>query len=141
PVADAEDFYAAGSTFAQLVHDRRARGDGAAAEIVAIGEAAGNDDKINIRNIGVLMPDDCRSLAPDLGQGRDHVAVTVKAREHDDSCLHRWILAVSGNARGPFGWSWAKRQDLRPGGAVKPLGKGAPGEVHPRDVPRTELPS
>ena len=49
PVADAEHGDAGGGPFGDRAHDRRARGDGPGAQIVAIGEAAGEDDEIDRR--------------------------------------------------------------------------------------------
>ena len=83
-VADADDLHALRGLFGDGAHDRHARGDGAAAQIVAEGEAAGNGDQVDVGDFGVGLPDRDRGLARNLGQRRDHVAVAVEAREQDD---------------------------------------------------------
>jgi hypothetical protein len=60
----------------------------AAAQVVAIGEAAGNDDQIDIGDVGVGLPHRQRRLSADLGQGGDHVAVAVQTGEEDDGGFH-----------------------------------------------------
>ena len=80
-VADAENLHAGLGLRLDRLHHRHARGDRAAAQIVAVGEAAGNDDQVDVRNLGFRLPDGDRRLAGNLGQRRDHVAVTVEAWE------------------------------------------------------------
>src|SRR5882762_10316585 len=56
-VADAEDKTTGFGEFGDGVHDGREAGDGAGAEIVAVGEAAGEDDGVAIVEIFGLVPD------------------------------------------------------------------------------------
>ena len=60
-VADAEHQPAARGVVADRLHDRGARGDRAAAQIVAVGEAARQDDEIRPRRqLALGVPDDRR---------------------------------------------------------------------------------
>ncbi|MCY1242456.1 hypothetical protein D9M72_554160 [compost metagenome] len=83
-VADAENLDALFRLGLDRLHDRHARCDRATAQIVAIGEAARDDDQIDIGDIRFRLPDGDRSLAGNLGEGRDHVAVAVEARKLND---------------------------------------------------------
>ena len=63
-VADAEHETALGGKAPHRVHHRRARGDGAAAQIVAIGKSAGHHDEVGPRRQRRLgMPDHRRFAA------------------------------------------------------------------------------
>ena len=78
-----------GGEAAHRVHDRRARRDGAAAQIIAIGKAAGNDDEIGAgRQLAVGVPHH-RRLAPgnELQRAR-HVALAIDAGKDDDGRFH-----------------------------------------------------
>jgi hypothetical protein len=70
-------------------HRRREPRDRTAAEVVAVREAAREDDRVNGREPLVAVPRE-RGLGPELGQRVRRVAVVVRAREDDD-----------GNARSP----------------------------------------
>ena len=87
-VADAEHRRAARGPRLDLAHDRRLRRHGAAAQIVAVGKAAGNDDQIDRRQIGVAVPDLERRLAETALQRVEHVALAVGAGKNDDGGLH-----------------------------------------------------
>ena len=64
-VADAEHIAAARGMGAHRVHDLGAAGDGAAAQIVAIGKTAGQDDEIGSGGqIVIVVPDDVAVPAP-----------------------------------------------------------------------------
>ncbi len=68
-------------------HDRRESGDGAGAEIVAVGEPAGNDDRVDVAEGGVAVPETTAS-APTTADGLDGVELAVRTRElHDPD---RW---------------------------------------------------
>ncbi|KQP04129.1 hypothetical protein ASF28_19455 [Methylobacterium sp. Leaf99] len=90
-VADAEHEAAAGRVCPHRIHGRRAPGDGAAAEIVAIGEAARQDGEVGARRqLGVGVPD-LDHLGPGLGERPGHVRVAVRTREDDDGGAHQAI--------------------------------------------------
>ena len=59
-VADAEHQPAIGGEFLDRLHHGREFGDGAAAQVIAVGEAAGKDDGIDIAERGGIVPDKLR---------------------------------------------------------------------------------
>ena len=63
-VADAQDVAAAVGVVVHRAHDRGLRGHGAAAQVVAEAEAAGDDDQVDAGQVGVLVPEHFRRLAP-----------------------------------------------------------------------------
>jgi hypothetical protein len=88
-VAHADDVRALLRLLAHGLHDRHARGNGAAAQVVAIGKAAGDDDQVDvIIDRGLGLPHGLRGLARNPGQCRDHVAVAVEAGQEDDGGFH-----------------------------------------------------
>src|SRR5215203_1116598 len=87
-VADAQDRQPAAGRVDQRRHHRREPGDRPAAQVVAVGEAAGQDDRVDVTQRVVAVPE------PDgLGAGQPHgagrVAVVQRSREADDPDLHR----------------------------------------------------
>ena len=97
-------------------HDRRMRRDRAAAQIVAIGEAAGQHDQIGAGGKLALAVPHHRGLAAghELERMR-HVALAVRSGEDDDGGLQRCRLLVAlrsprrGNSRSPC-WRAASRR-------------------------------
>ena len=84
-VADAEHETAVGCKLAHGVHDRRARGNRAAAQIIAIGKAAGHDHEIGaIRQRGVGMPHHRRLLAGDEFQRARHIALAIDSGKDEN---------------------------------------------------------
>ena len=88
-VADAEDGEASSGLANDLGHDGGGRGDRAAAQVVAVGEASGDDDRVNAAQIGVLVPQRHGLGAGDRG-GAGGVAVVKRSREGDDSDAAHW---------------------------------------------------
>ena len=84
PVANPHHRAAACSVVQNGLHDWRARGKGAAAKIVAIGETAGDDHQIGGIKAIFLVPDQCRPPSCQLLDSNHHVAVTVRPRENRD---------------------------------------------------------
>ena len=64
------------------------RRHGAAAQIIAIGEAAGKHDQIGLRQFRVAMPDFQRLLARRAMQRVEHIVLAIGAGENDDGGLH-----------------------------------------------------
>ena len=56
-IADAQNLEAFCGLGADIRHDGRARGDGAAAQIIAIGKTAGDDDEIDLGQFRIGVPD------------------------------------------------------------------------------------
>ena len=91
-VADAEDCATGcGETFHRL-HDRREAGDGSAAEVVAVGEAPGNDDGVEAGERGVLVPDEVGGGAGKVIESENAVLIAVRAREADDGEFHYLLI-------------------------------------------------
>ena len=63
-VADAEYRAARGGELAHRLHRRREAGDRAGAQVVAVGEAAGDDDGVDPVQVALFVPDQ-----PRLGAG------------------------------------------------------------------------
>jgi hypothetical protein len=83
PVADAEHREATVGRGDERTHHRREARDGAAAQVVAVAEAAGEDDRLHVLEVGVLVPE---VLGGDAGEGLERevrVAVGVDAGEDD----------------------------------------------------------
>jgi hypothetical protein len=78
---------------AHRIHDRRARGDGAAAQIVAVGETAGQDHEIGAVGQGAFGVPDEFGLRParQFERARD-IALLVRSGEYDDGGFHRFSL-------------------------------------------------
>ena len=83
-VADAQDGQASSGLAHDLAHDGGGRGDRAAAQVVAIGEASGDDDRVDAVQVGVLMPQGHRLRARDVHRAGG-VTVVKGAGEGDDS--------------------------------------------------------
>ena len=95
-VADAENETAPCGMGAHGVHDGRPGGDGAAAQIIAIREAAGQHDEIRAKRQGPLaMPDERGFFSGGLRDGADRVLFTIGAGEKDDGGVHEWLMFSS----------------------------------------------
>ena len=74
---------------AHRVHDRRPRRDGAAAQIIAVGKAARNDDEVGAgRQLAVGMPNHRRLAAGYQLERARHVALAIDAGKDDDGGFH-----------------------------------------------------
>src|SRR6516164_5909023 len=72
------------------IHNRRAGGNRAAAQVIAVGKAAGKNHEIGARwQRRVGMPDQSRVVPRDQPQRPRHVALAVDSGEDDDSRSHR----------------------------------------------------
>jgi hypothetical protein len=84
-VADSENQAAAAREFRDGVHDRRETGDGAGAEIVAVGKAAGKDDGVAIVEVFGLMPDEFDGFFEDAADGVKGVVIAVGPGKNDNT--------------------------------------------------------
>jgi hypothetical protein len=85
-VADAEHRAAVARERHDRLHDRREPGDGAGAQVVAVGESAGDDDAVDAVQVGVAVPQ-----WHDVGHAARRQAgvdVVTGAGEGDDAELH-----------------------------------------------------
>src|SRR5579875_494637 len=88
-VADAKNEAAPGGMGANRLHDWRARGDRPAAQIVAIGEAPGEEHNVGARGQGVFrMPDEGRLHAGHTLKGADGIALAIGTGEENDGGAH-----------------------------------------------------
>ena len=87
-VADAEHEAAIGGELLDGLHDGREFGDGAAAQVVAVGEAAGQDDGVDIAESGGVVPDELRLLPEVVGDGVEGVVIAIAAGKDDDAKFH-----------------------------------------------------
>src|SRR5215831_9886644 len=71
-----------------LLHHWREAGDGATAQVVAVGEAAGKDDQLASHEVVVLVPEHLRLMAENRTHHVEGVLVAVAAGEDDDPDLH-----------------------------------------------------
>ncbi len=62
-VADAQHQPAGGGELLDRLHHRRELGDGAAAQVIAVGEAAGQNDGIHVAERRGIVPDELRLLS------------------------------------------------------------------------------
>jgi hypothetical protein len=85
-VTDTEDEAAVLGELADGLHDGAESGDGAAAEVVAVAEAAGDEDGVDIAEAMFLMPDVFGVLA-ELAQGMDGILVAIGCGELEDGEL------------------------------------------------------
>ena len=83
-VADAQDGQASSGFAHDFAHDGGSCGDRTAAQVVAVGEAAGDHDRVDAVQVGVLVPQGHGLGASDLHRAGG-VAVIEGAREGDDS--------------------------------------------------------
>src|SRR6202162_1007878 len=90
PIADPPDQSAAVGELADLLHHRRKPGDRARAKVVAVSEAAGQDDAVAALEVGVLVPQVLKVGSEHLVDHPTAVAVRPRAGEHDNSKLHEW---------------------------------------------------
>src|SRR5438132_1735770 len=100
-VADAQDHTAGLGEFLDGLHHRRKSRDGASPQIVAVGESAGQDDGVAIREILGLVPYEFDGLLQDVADGVKSVVVAIGPGENDDSKFHE-VPAPCGIARPPI---------------------------------------
>src|SRR5262249_51313952 len=85
---------------AKRLDDRRAPGDRAGAQIIAVREAARQDHAVEIAQLALAMPDVAHGLVQHF---RDHVvevAVAPRTGQHDDAESHSALIVACGSARG-----------------------------------------
>ena len=83
-VADAQDGQASSGLAHDFAHDGSGCRDRTAAQVVAVGEATGDDDGVDTVQVGVLVPQGHGLRARDLNRAGG-VAVVERAGEGDDS--------------------------------------------------------
>ena len=84
-VADADDRAAARRELGDRVHHRREPGDRAGAQVVAVREATGHDDRVDAVDRVVAVPAAARRAPPSCSTAHMHVELAVGAGEQDDT--------------------------------------------------------
>src|SRR5207302_1910959 len=88
PVADAQDETAVLGKARHRLHHRREARYRPAAQVVAVGEAAGKDHQVQVAQVALAMADVAHRFAQDVVQRVGAVAVAPRAREDDDARFH-----------------------------------------------------
>ena len=88
-VADPEHRHAARGGRPDRAHDRRMRRHRAGPQVVAVAEAAGQDDRVVAGEVGGVMTDEVGADPDDRGEDVLGIAVAVAARERHDRDAHR----------------------------------------------------
>src|SRR5690606_36200798 len=98
-VADAEYGQAGAGGGRERLHHRGEPGDGTAPQVVAVGEAAGEDDRVHALQVGLGVPEPDRlgSGEPDRPGG---VTVVERARERHHPDLHEDSSSAAAGAAG-----------------------------------------
>ena len=122
-VAHAEQVAAARDMLAHRGHHRRMRRHRAAAQIVAVGEAAGDHDQVEAGEVGLLVPDHARRGAR-AGQRDRHVALAVDAGEDDDAGFHGRRSATTPTRSRKMACRAPRRSRQRRGQGSGPAGGG-----------------
>src|SRR5262249_61771367 len=87
-VAGSEHQAAARGELGKRVDDRRAPGDRASPEVVAVGEATWEDQAVEVGEVGVAVPDVAHRLGQDFAGCVGKHAVTPRAREEHHAEVH-----------------------------------------------------
>src|SRR2546430_586906 len=110
PVADAPDQASPVGELADLLHHRREPGDRTGPQIVAVGEAAGQDHAVAAFQVGVLVPEVGQLRAEHLVDDPPAVAVGPRPGKYNDAELHRRLCSGSmSNRKSSITWlasSW-----------------------------------
>ncbi len=88
PVADSQHGNAAVRGGDDLGHDGRVARDGARAEVVAVAESAGEDDRVDVLQVVVAVPERNRGGAGDAN-GALRIPIVERAGKGDDADPHR----------------------------------------------------
>jgi hypothetical protein len=93
PVADAEHRAALAREVDDGTHHRREAGDRPDPQVVAVGEAAGDDHRVDAVEVGVGVPQQLG--LGDASRGLQRVGVVAGAGEADDADLHAGTSATT----------------------------------------------
>jgi hypothetical protein len=98
-VADADHRAAAAGVADDVLHHRREARQRAAAQVIAVGEAAREHHRVEPRRQPVLVPHVLRVGAADVLHHVVQVVVAVRAGEGDDADLHELFTAGASSKR------------------------------------------
>jgi hypothetical protein len=91
-VTDAEDQAASFSKFRYGIHDRREFGKRSSAEVVAIGESAGQNDSVEAFDVCVLVPDVFHRFAEHGLNDVVAILFAIRTGENNDAELHMFEI-------------------------------------------------
>ena len=92
------------ANFLHRRHHRRKLGDGAAAQIIAVGEAAGQNDGIDIAECVRIVPDEFGLLAEIVRDGVPSIVIAIAAGKDDDAEFHEFCGGLSSILAGWVGF-------------------------------------
>ena len=96
-VADAEHEPAIGGELLDGLHDGREFGDRPAAQVVAIGEASGEDDGIDIAQGGGVVPDKLGGLPEVVGDRVKCIVIAIASGKNNDAKFHGFDFRGGGS--------------------------------------------
>src|SRR5712692_8087665 len=88
-VADTEDQSAPVGELTNRSHHGREFGDGASTEVVAEGEASGDDNGVAVLEVVRVVPEESYGLLGNLLDGPESIVVTVRSGENNNAKFHR----------------------------------------------------
>src|ERR1019366_2079310 len=88
-VADAEDEAARACEFFDRAHHRGKPCNRAGTQIVAVGKATRQNNRVKTGNLFGLMPEEFDGLVEDLAKRVVGVVVAIRSRKHDHTKSHR----------------------------------------------------
>ena len=91
-VANAEHRLARGGEFLHRPHDRAEPRDGAGAQIIAIAEAARNDDCVKSRQRIFLVPDEAALMPKDIDDRVERVLVAIGGGKLENGEIHLYSM-------------------------------------------------
>ena len=123
------------------LHHRREARDRADAQVVAVGEAAGHDDRVDAAQVAVAVPEQLGVAEAPAGQQR--VDLVAGAGEADDAELHAASLDRADRPRSPrsAGSPAAARTSAGTCDGVLDVQLDQPADVHVAPRPRSRAPA
>ena len=101
-VTDADDQSAVRGILLDSRHHWGKLGNRTAAQVVTVGETAGEDDGVHIAYVSIFVPDELGSLPQVLGDGIPRIMVAIASWKYDDTEFHGRNLSVTDSARGEW---------------------------------------
>jgi len=93
-VADAEDQAATVGEALDRLHDGREAGDGAGAQVIAVGKAAGDEDSVDAAKVFRVVPEEGDGLMGDFGDHIVGIVIAVGTGKDQDPEFHDSRVAV-----------------------------------------------
>src|SRR5207253_2997102 len=110
-IADAEHEAAAVREVRDRIHHRGEARDGATAKVVAVGEAAGKDDEVEVTEVPLAIVDKANRFTQDLEERVGTIPVTPGAGKHHDTGLQEGPPPRNSASAGS-GWSSMRKSSI-----------------------------